>query len=234
MQLQRFFVKANLSDSVIKIADTTLAHQLTVVLRLGKGGKVILADGKTNEAEAEILDISKKEVSFNIFNRFINYNEPKRKVTLYCALIKHDKFTLTAQKAVEAGVTEIIPIITNRTVKQGFSRVRLQKVIKEAAEQCGRGILPQLSEPINLDKEIKNIDSLGAVILDKTGDSLEKLKPALIDSKKLSIFIGPKGGFTPTEILAAKQAGFKVMSLGSLTLRAETAAIVGSYLLVNL
>ena len=108
-----------------------------------------------NEAVAKILLLAKDKAELEILETIKNKNESENHVNLYCSILKKENFELAVQKAVEVGVKEIIPIITARTVKLGLNHERLNKIIKEAAEQSGRGVLPKLDEAIIFDEALK-------------------------------------------------------------------------------
>ena len=147
--------------------------------------------------------------------------------------MKKENFEIAVQKAVEVGVKEIVPIITARTVKFGLNKERLEKIIKEAAEQSGRGILPNLNEAIDFDKAIIEAKNKNEVNLffqigyPPLGHSMSKFK-------KIGVFVGPEGGWTEEETKIAQSNGFTLVGLGKTILRAETAAIIASYLTANL
>lgn len=135
---------------------------------------------------------------------------------------------MAAQKTVEVGVASITPIITERTIKIGLNVPRLEKIILEANEQCGQNIVPLLFPILNFKDAIEG--ALGEkVIFHPDADLYVPNKSA----KNISIFVGPEGGFTENEIKLAKDFGFTVASLGSLILRGETAAIIGTYRAVH-
>ena len=140
---------------------------------------------------------------------------------------------MVVQKATEAGVKEIIPVITERTIKLNIRPSRLEKIIKEAAEQSGRGIVPILRDPVDF---VDAIDGVGSnsinIIFDKSGEIFENLK-FKIENCAVGAWIGPEGGWTDKELERARTENFKIFNLGKLTLRAETAAIVGTYLIVH-
>lgn len=229
MKLHRFIGEYDLSKNVVKITDPEIVKQIKVVLRFEIGDKILLSDGEGKEAETTIVSISSKEILCKV-NRKIPKNENSKKVNLYLAILKKENFELAVQKAVEVGVSNITPIITERTVKTGLNEARLKKIILEASEQCGRSTVPSLSPILNF----KDAIALG-------NTSQEKIIFHLVENKYIpnknakssSIFIGPEGGFTDNEISLAKKAGYAVVSLGTLTLRGETAAIVATYRVVN-
>ena len=241
MKIHRFIDQNfNLDQPRLVVTNPEIINQWKNVLRLTVGEKLILGDGGGYEATATLLKLTPDEAEVEIGEKVLNKNEPAlnhsvgqaKQVTLYGAILKKENFELVVQKAVEVGVAKIVPITTDRTVKQNLNFERLAKIAKEAAEQSGRGVIPAI-EPI---AEFKAATAMavaaGATFLfDLSGPVLSKtyaLKPSIC-----SIFIGPEGGFTESEVALAKQAGATIASLGPLTLRGETAAIIASYLAVN-
>ena len=225
MKLHRFIGPYDFGSSKISITDPETIHQIRKVLRLNPNEQIILSDGNLGEATVKLIIFEKDKIEGEIIEKYKNKNEPERKVVLYTAILKRENFDLVVQKATETGVKEIIPVITSRTVKTGLNLDRLRKIAKEAAEQSGRGIVPVIHEPIKFQEAIKN----GGILFDPSGDIL-KAESLKLEAK---LFVGPEGGFTEEEIELAKKNNFKIASLGSLTLRAETAAIIGSYLAIT-
>lgn len=231
MKIHRFIVKNPLTIGRFTITDADLCNQIKNVLRLGLGESIILSDGALNEAEAMIIDFPKDAIVMDIAQVTQNKNEPSVRVVLYAAVLRRENFEFVVQKATEVGASEIVPVVSERTVKFGLKKERLEKIIREAAEQSGRGIVPVLREATDFPEALQMAKSNEANILfDKTGVPFLKKFFASTPPQKVGIFIGPEGGFTEREIGAAKEAGFIVASLGNLTLRAETAAAIATYL----
>ena len=234
MKTQRFIGNFNLNNADLKVNDAELLNQLKNVLRLGLGDEVILCDGKLNEAIAKISEIGKDFISFRIIGISKNKNEPDGDDSLYCSILKRENFELVVQKAVEAGIKEIVPIVSERTVKLDIRKDRLEKIIKEAAEQSGRGILPELQNTTKLQEAVKNSEGNKInIFFDISGDII---RPSMLNTgykDNVGVWVGPEGGWTPEELELARNSGFKIISLGKLTLRAETAAIVGTYLAIH-
>ncbi|MBM3204451.1 16S rRNA (uracil(1498)-N(3))-methyltransferase [Candidatus Uhrbacteria bacterium] len=210
------------------LQDPELVHQMARVLKLQEGENIVLGDGKGHEAEAVIEAISPKEVSVTFDQVAVNHREPTRLVTLYCALLKRENFEWVVQKATEVGVTSIVPIITRRTVKLHFKLDRLQMIAKEAAEQSGRGIVPVMYEPITFEQAIEQAKEHDHNLFFDVGK--ERSKSYKLTAKSLGIWIGPEGGWDPEEVALARQSKCEIVSLGSRTLRAETAAVIATYL----
>lgn len=229
--MHRFIGDFDLSQSIVTLTDKTIVHQLRNVLRAEVGNVIHLCDGNRTEANATITDLTRKQVRVSIDSVFKNTNEPERHVTLYCAILKRSNFELVVQKATETGISEIVPLVTKRTVKQNIKSSRLKKIIHEAAEQSGRGIVPALKKPIAFNAIQKTATNAANVFLHT--EQADKPPTIFPNSSALNIFIGPEGGWDESEILFAKSCGFQSATLGKLTLRAETAAIVASYLAVH-
>lgn len=229
MKPHRFIGNFNLKTGNLELKDKELFNQMRNVLRLEVGDEVMLCDGKLNEARVKIIGFRKDSIEFNILEKWQNQNEPERHVVLYCSILKKENFELVVQKATEIGVSEIVPVIAARTVKLDVRKNRLEKIIKEAAEQSGRGIVPVLHDPVDFKKAIDLAvkDSLN-ILFDSSGSSLNSL--VTNHWSLVTIFIGPEGGWTSEELEAVKIADFEIISLGKLTLRAETAAIIASYI----
>ncbi|MDD2753412.1 MAG: 16S rRNA (uracil(1498)-N(3))-methyltransferase [Candidatus Portnoybacteria bacterium] len=234
MRLNRFFGDFDLAQKTLRISDGDFLHQVKNVLRLGAGEEIILVNGQGKEASAKIAQYGKDFVEVEILEVKENENEPERQVILYCAVLKRENFELVVQKAVEAGVSEIVPVISRCTVKTGLKYDRLKKIIKEAAEQSGRGIIPVLREAISFNDALAGAkENTANILFDASGTKLlmsDINNLVQQEKEQVGIFIGPEGGWSGEEIGAARGAGVKLISLGKLTLRAETAAMVASYL----
>lgn len=208
--------------------DDDLAHQLKNVLRLGDDKEIYLFNGKGAEATAKLIEAKGKSLKFKILT-VRKHEESVNKVTLYVSLLKKDNFELVVQKATEAGAAKIVPLLTERTVKQGYKIERWRLIAKEAAEQSGRLIIPEISEPLQFTEAVNTAAKSGDsnIIFDLTGGKFKKV------SGQVGIFVGPEGGFSEAEMVLATEAGFFKTSLGEFVLRAETAAMVGTFMVAG-
>ncbi|MDP3057359.1 MAG: RsmE family RNA methyltransferase [bacterium] len=235
MRLHRFIGNFSLEQNRFKIYDAEILNQARNVLRLGKGDSLILADGKLNEASVKIIESDKKFLEVEILEHNINKNEPEIYGVLYCSILKRENFEWVVQKATECGIKEIVPLVSARTVKLGFKKERLEKIIKEAAEQSGRGILPILYEPQKFDEALKSAEQNDLnLFFEMNYPLLDREELKVGKNKKIGIFIGPEGGWSGEELKLVKDEiekndKFKTAGLGKLTLRAETAAVVASW-----
>ena len=228
MKQHHFVVSIDFNDPEILISGE-VARQMKKVLRLQIGEEVVLLDGQGKEAVAEILEYKKENVRLKVKSVREN-KQDGRQVVLYVAILKKDNFEWVVQKATEVGVSKIVPIITERTIKTGLKLERLQKIILEASEQSGQTVLPKLGEVVDFKEAIKN--SVGKKLLFNMGG--EKLTALDKKEKVYSIFIGPEGGWTDKEVALAKENDCQVVSLGESVLRGETAAVVAAWWAVNL
>lgn len=229
MRYHRFIGAFNLEHDLINVTDLHLISQWHSVLRLKTGDKVILSDGKGTESEAIIEDMNKKSTTLAILTRNKIIRGTQKEVVLYASLLRRENFEIVVQKATEIGVSKIIPLLTERTVKIGFNKTRLEKIILEASEQSGRTTVPELSEPISFEQAISITDPEHTILFDGSGKSFDE-KNTLSKLLHINLFVGPEGGFSEKEVLRAKDHKCTIASLGELTLRAETAAIVVCYL----
>lgn len=203
------------------------------VLRCRKGDAITLFDGKGNSFKAEITKISPKEVYAEIKSYLSPIPEPPLRLTLLQAVLKAQKMDLVIQKSTELGVTELIPIITERTeVRETRKLLRWQKIAIESARQCGRSTVPSVREPVNLKEFFLSGSQLkGIVFWEEEGIALKMAINTLnktfdLEKDKLFVLIGPEGGFTQEEVISAEGKGLLRVSLGKRILRAETASIV--------
>ena len=241
----------------LEIKDKEIINQIKNVLKLKVDEFVDLSDGKNSNALAKIKKLEKNSILVEI-EKIEENKKIKNDITLFCAILKKENFELVVQKTTECGISKIVPIISERTIKTGLNQDRLKKIAKEASEQSGRNNIPEILEPITFEEALKLIKEKDFNILfDSSGEYSFKIhaySPAgeLLCSPRQSaqcisnehspsqkntqtnIWIGPEGGWTEKEITKAKALNFQIASLGPLTLRGETAAIIASYLVSNL
>lgn len=230
MKLHRFFIENSLTLRTLTVLDAALCHQLYRVLRMRPGDHIVLVDGKGSEAEAEIVSIAPKRVELRCEQARTVVAEPSKAVTLYCAVLKRENMEWVAQKAVECGIGRIVPVLTARTVKTGIKLERLRAIVREAAEQSGRGRIPSVDEPMTFSVAAES--ATGKQLFFDFGGT-EAWQQVAASQEHVGCWVGPEGGWTPQERAAAEAAGWTVASLGALTLRAETAAVLAAYLAVH-
>jgi 16S rRNA (uracil1498-N3)-methyltransferase len=149
MKVHYFIAPFSVAEGVVSVADTKVIHHIKDVLKISVGEKIMLADGAGNRVLIRIGTLGKNFLEGQLLeHETVLPFAPA--VTLYAAMLKRDMFELIAQKAVELGVTTIVPVLSERTVKLGFNRERLERIIVEAVEQSEQSIVPRLGEPVSL------------------------------------------------------------------------------------
>jgi len=231
MRLHRFIGNYNLSKDRVFITDKAIVNQIRKVLRYHIGSKLILSDGEGNEAICEIIDFGRNLIECSVIERKEDISDYKREIVLFCSVLKNKNFELAIQKTCEIGVSQIVPIITQHTVKMKLRYDRLVKILKEASEQSGRSVVPKITDIMKFDEALDYSKGCEAnVLFDSSGSKFRSFS----NYKKVGVWIGPEGGWTDKEISIAQEAGFEIAKLGKLTLRAETAAIVAAFLALNM
>ena len=221
MRLHRFFIDRPIEVGSFKISDQRLLHQWKNVFRYGEGSEVILFDGSGFEYKVSLEKLENKEAEVNIISKKEGIVS-KNKITLYQSIIKKDKMEWVAEKATELGVSKIVPIVSERSEKKDLNLDRIRKIVIEASEQCGRADVPEVEQIMNFESGIMNYVGQG-IAFDSSGSVFHN--SYFINHNSLSFFVGPEGGWSESEIELFKSNNVKIFSLGSLTLRAETAAI---------
>lgn len=228
---QRFFINPEwIKESSISIRDKGLIHQLLSVLRFQKGEECIFLDNLGFEYHSKITAIDKHQLQATILEKIRNTSLNDFYIHLFQALPKQiSRFELVLQKGTELGVNVFTPLITERTERRQIGNLkRLNSIIKEAAEQSERGILPKLEQITALDSFFENPPN-GQNFFFHPKDGINNFGKVIdaIDKKQVvNLFIGPEGGFSENEALKALQSGFILVGMGKLVLRLETAAIV--------
>ena len=218
--MPRFFFTYE-NDSTAKICGEDAGH-IARVLRMNVGERLELCDGAGFDYTGVITDIQKDLVTLSLSDKTPSASEPATVFVLFQGLSKGDRMETVIQKAVELGVSEIVPVEMKRSVAKGDKKERWQKIAASAAKQSGRGRIPVVSSIIyskDMPKRIADFD-LFLLPYEEGGSSLKEVLNGK-NPKRVGIWIGPEGGFDPSEVDAA--AGAQVVTLGKRILRTETA-----------
>lgn len=236
MTAHRFYTKEIPEESVSAFLEGQEHHHLSKVARIQLGEQVWLFDDSGNEYRARVEEIGKEKTSLQILERQPG-REPDVKITLAQVILKTKKMEWVIQKATELGVDVIVPLISDRTVVklegiQEKKRDRWKRLAIEASKQSGRSVVPEIIEPLSLKAFIRKEDGSKKLFLsERGGRSLREFliipfRKGLDGSGSVILLVGPEGGWTETEEQDIMNGRFEAVSLGQLTLRAETAAIV--------
>ena len=236
--MHRFFISNELIKNNQVVFPSDLAHQITRVLRLRERDRVVVLDNSGVEHEVELHTLAKRSVRGIICQTRPVYSEPHTHLTLYMALLKGKKLDFVLQKGTELGVSRFVPFLSRRSVMGSLKNlgtgkvVRWERIVREAAEQSGRGCLPEVVEPQSFEMALGEARASGVLSLiawEMAGGW--SLKQALYPADasrptQVNLFIGPEGGFEKQEIQQAQRYGVQPITLGPRILRAETAALV--------
>ncbi len=248
--MHRFFVApallahpATTGNPLITLPDR-LAHQVRDVLRLGIGEHLVLLDNSGDEVLASVTKSNRASVEVQVLDRRAGKSESLIRIILCQGLLKSARFEWVLEKGTELGVAVFAPILCRRSMAgledAGPSKQqRWQRIIQEAAEQCGRSRLPELLPACPLMHALNDIPP-GALALmpweEEHGQTLREALASLAslvsalnrgDPQPITVvlFIGPEGGLMAEEVTLAQRCGVQVVTLGSRILRAETAAL---------
>ncbi len=210
-------------------------HHLRDVLRLRAGDSVIAFNGRGRWAGCTVVLESRGALSLRIQD-IHESPPPALRITLLPSLIRAQRMDWLIQKAVELGVTRLVPLIAERGLIRTKNtppktrRDRWLKIAVQAAAQCGNLWLPQIDLPLPLGRALLLRKELGLCLIGSTTSNARPLREALENARRrktdaVAFMSGPEGGFTPAEESEAVAAGWLPVSLGDLTLRAETAPL---------
>jgi 16S rRNA (uracil1498-N3)-methyltransferase len=230
MSRRRFYVPLNSIREEIACLPSDQAHHLRDVLRIGTGEVVEIFDGAGHGYIGEV-DLRDSMVYVRGLQS-IPSEEPRIRLILAAALIKSSKFEWLLQKATELGIHEIIPLKTRLSeieIPSGKAVLRLERwdrIVREASKQCRRSTAPRVHAPRAFSDLLSAQDLSSCsrfLFCEKASEPWRPDQNVL--SERVVVCIGPEGGWDADEIERAKEAGYKIFSLGPWILRAETAAI---------
>lgn len=229
MRIPRIYTDSDLAAGHTCQLDDNAAQHVGRVLRMQPGQELLLFNGDGHDYQATIVEAGKKQVTVEVTDNTPNTTESPLHITLGQTLSKGDRMDYAVQKAVEMGVTRIVPLTTERCdvkLKGDREDKRLrhwQQVAISAAEQCGRARVPEILPVMTPEQWFAEAGTcdLKLVLHHRTEQSLDSLaRPTSV-----ALMIGPEGGLTADEITSAAQAGFLPVALGPRVLRTETAPV---------
>lgn len=232
--MRRFFLpNSDFSQTVVSLIDPKEVHHLLHVLRHKVADRVVLFNGCGEEAESQIAAVRNGSVELKILNRK-KVDAVIPPIILACAIPKKSKFETIIEKATELGVTEIIPLQTQRTevllkgdrLTQRLTRYR--NVALNAAKQSQRQTVPMINSVLKFSDAIERLKLETTMIIPSLIGNTQPILATLekiTRNRTISIFIGPEGDFTPAEYKHAFDMGCVPVSLGETILKVETAAL---------
>ncbi len=240
----RFFVPPEtLQGRAAHIEEPGLVHQLTSVLRLQPGDQITLLDNSGWEYAVTLEAVGRAELNGTITGKTLTATEPQFKLSLYVALLRGERFEWVLQKATELGVCAFVPVVCQRSVVDDIADIgqakveRWERIIREAAEQSRRGKLPKLRPAMLFDAACEHAVRRSRAFVLWEGSGAQSLRSLLRQPAaqppeyapfSTSLFTGPEGGFTESELATAAMYRIALASLCPRTLRAETAPIAAA------
>jgi 16S rRNA (uracil1498-N3)-methyltransferase len=229
MRIPRIYTESLLKEGTTTELDDNAAQHVGRVLRMQPGQELVLFNGDGQDYPGTITAAGKKQIEVQIGSPIPNATESPLKIVLGQTLSKGDRMDYAIQKAVEMGVTQIVPLTTERCdVKLKYDREekrlsRWQAIAVNAAEQCGRAVAPDVLPVMTIEKWLEHARTcdLRLVLHHRTKQSLT----SLVKPGSVAIMIGPEGGLTNHEITRAANEGFLPTALGPRVLRTETAPV---------
>lgn len=209
--------------------DAEASQHLVQVLRLQKGARLFLFDGKGYECPAQIMQTSNKRVLCTIIDKRLVSRESPLRIRLAQALLRGDRMDYVIQKATELGVSEFVPVMTTHgKVKLSANRVKTrlqhwQNIVIAACEQSGRNTLPALKQPIDLQSLAMHTKGTKWLF---SPEGKYRLGDCQFQNNAVTIVIGPESGFSEDELSTLSQYDFTPVRLGPRILRTETAGTV--------
>ena len=232
--MYHFFVEeeqVNGENAYIKGSDV---NHIVNVLRMKVGEELLISVKGDWDYLCNIEKTSSDRVDLKVLES-MEQRELPVKITLLQGIPKSDKLEMIIQKAIELGVSEIIPVKTKRVVvkideKKADAKVnRWNAIAESAAKQSKRSIVPKVYEPMSIDNALEIVKDFGVKLIPyENADGIDKTRRILdgLDTKNnIAVFIGPEGGFEETEVKKATDFGFEVITLGKRILRTETAGL---------
>lgn len=227
--MQKLFIEYTPADDKITLTDEQARH-IGKSLRMKIGDMLMVTDGSGKDYGCQISEMTKDTVTLDICYEQASKSEPSVEVTIYQGVPKGTKLEDIVQKCVELGVTRIVPTLTNRCVSRPDEKsaqkknVRYQKIALEAAQQSGRGIVPEIAPMMTLKQAIANDTADTKIVFYEGGG--EPLRDIIDENtKSVSIYIGSEGGFDADEVDMIVNAGAVKATLGPRILRTQTAPV---------
>lgn len=222
----RFYSASPVEDSEVRLDGSEHQH-MTKVMRLGVGQQVTLFDGSGVEFDATIVTVDRGCSRLRVDAKRAVDRELPSPISLAVALPKGDRQQWVVEKATELGVHSLIPLITDRGVAQPGPKAleRMRKWIIGAAKQCGRNQLMQILEPQTPATLFSKEQPIVAHPQQANAPTVRSFLRGYRPSRRLTLAIGPEGGFSDAEVSLARESGCSLVDLGPRVLRIETAAV---------
>ncbi len=249
LRIPRFFISPDSfihEQQQVILSDRGVIEQISKVLRLDVGNEIDLLDGAGKIYRCSITSLNSKgrdryiSLEAHIDGEREAAGESRIPISVALPILRPTRFEWALEKLTELGVSEIAPLLTERSVVREQKPARWKSIMREAAEQCERGLIPNTTAPMTLNEYFQHLSSTPDATIficaerlhesasDKSGAPALQVVLCNVRGKaphKISVIVGAEGGFTQTELLLAQNAGAMPISLGERILRSETAAV---------
>lgn len=232
--MYHFFVSEEQINGENAYIEGSDVNHIANVLRMKPGEELLISVKGDWDYLCKIVGIETDRVNLKVLESMEQRELPVN-ITLLQGIPKSDKLEMIIQKAVELGVSEIIPVKTKRVVvkideKKVDTKVnRWNAIAESAAKQSKRSIIPKVYEPMSIDNALEIVKDFGVKLIPyENADGIDKTRKILGNmdkTKNIAVFIGPEGGFEESEVERIKNSGFEVITLGKRILRTETAGL---------
>ena len=232
--MYHFFVSEEQINGENAYIEGSDVNHIANVLRMKPGEELLISVKEDWDYLCKIVDIETDRVNLKVLESMEQRELPVN-IILLQGIPKSDKLEMIIQKAVELGVSEIIPVKTKRVVvkideKKVDTKVnRWNAIAESAAKQSKRSIIPKVYEPMSIDNALEIVKDFGVKLIPyENADGIDKTRKILDNmdkTKNIAVFIGPEGGFEESEVERIKNSGFEVITLGKRILRTETAGL---------
>ncbi len=210
------------------VSDPELFNQWSRVLRYKLGDELVLFSGTGEDRLYKIHKIEDTSIGLELITE-LEPVYPKRELYLFFSMLKKDKNEWVLQKCTELGVSHFVPVISDRTEKTGFDEDRAKKIVQEAAEQCGRSDIPRIREPLGIQAVLDEFSGKMTLYFAEQHEGNLSVQNS---TEPCGVFIGPEGGWTNDEKILLETHCQK-LNIAQFTLRAETACVTASTLLLQ-
>ena len=234
--MHHFFVNpSQITEDKVMMKGSDVNHMKNV-LRMNIGEEILISDGQGADYVCQISAITSKEIEAEIIRTEKEGTELSVQIYLFQGLPKSDKMEWIIQKAVELGVYQIVPMVTQRCIvkldekKEAAKRKRWQSIAESAAKQSRRGMIPQIHSLVDFKQAVKMSEDFSGKWIPyenfKDMESAKKILEQMQPGDKIAVYIGPEGGFESWEVDYAMEHGIMPVSLGRRILRTETAGLM--------
>jgi 16S rRNA (uracil1498-N3)-methyltransferase len=223
--VHRFFVEPDEMAGDRFPLPARISHQVTRVLRIADGERLVLLDGR-GEAATVRLESGTCQVETRG-----PAPEPRHRLTVWQALLRGDHLEPVIRHGTEIGISRFALFVSERCVARQLSAGRLERlrsVAREAAEQSERGIVPEVAAPVSFAEALDAAESPSVMLYERA--SAQRLSGLEVPA---SLLIGPEGGFSPDEVAAAERRGLMAAGLGPRILRSETVAVAAAAVVLS-